>query len=98
MRASSVLRMVRQTLLSERPQQAQSEKVKNDEEIRQLSEKLEQEKLEKDKIKEELNSKIDELTEGLSNRIKDAQKSLAGALKNTDSQIQNNENTARWFK
>ena len=79
-------------------QQAQSEKVKNDEEIRQLSEKLEQEKLEKDKIKEELNSKIDELTEGLSNRIKDAQKSLAGALKNTDSQIQNNENTARWFK
>lgn len=52
------------------------------------------EKIEKEKIKEELNSKIEELTEGLSNRIKDAQKSLAGALKNTDSQIQNNENTA----
>ena len=79
-------------------QQAQSEKVKNDEEITQLSAKLEQEKLEKDKIKEELNSKIDELTEGLSNRIKDAQKSLSEALKNTDSQIQNNENTACWFK
>ena len=54
--------------------------------------------MEKEKIKEELNSKIEELTEGLSNRIKDAQKSLSGALKNTDSQIQNNENTARWFK
>ena len=79
-------------------QQAQSEKVKNDEEITQLSAKLEQEKLEKDKIKEELNSKIDELTEGLSNRIKDAQKSLSEALKNTDNQIQNNENTACWFK
>ena len=79
-------------------QQAQSEKVKNDEEITKLSARLEQEKLEKEKIKEELNSKIEELTEGLSNRIKDAQKSLSGALKNTDSQIQNNENTARWFK
>ena len=79
-------------------QQTQSEKVKNDEEITKLSAKLEQEKLEKEKIKEELNSKIEELTEGLSNRIKDAQKSLSGALKNTDRQIQNNENTARWFK
>ena len=79
-------------------QQAQSEKVKNDEEITKLSARLEQEKLEKEKIKEELNSKIEELTEGLSNRIKDAQKSLSGALKNTDSQIQNNENTACWFK
>ena len=79
-------------------QQTQSEKVKNDEEITKLSAKLEQEKLEKEKIKEELNSKIEELTEGLSNRIKDAQKSLSGALKNTDCQIQNNENTARWFK
>ena len=79
-------------------QQAQSETVKNDEEITQLSARLEQEKLEKEKIKEELNSKIKELTEGLSNRIKDAQKSLSGALKNTDRQIQNNESTARWFK
>ena len=79
-------------------QQAQSEKVKNDEEITKLSARLEQEKLEKEKIKEELNSKIEELTEGLSNRIKDAQKSLSGALKNTDRQIQNNESTARWFK
>ena len=79
-------------------QQAQSETVKNDEEITQLSVRLEQEKLEKEKIKEELNSKIKELTEGLSNRIKDAQKSLSEALKNTDSQIQNNENTACWFK
>ena len=78
-------------------QQAQSEKVKNDEEITKLSARLEQEKLEKEKIKEDLNSKIKELTE-LSNRIKDAQKSLSGALKNTDSQIQNNENTACWFK
>ena len=79
-------------------QQAQSNTVKNDEEITQLSARLKQEKLEKEKIKEELNSKIKELTEGLSNRIKDAQESLSGALKNTDSQIQNNENTARWFK
>ena len=79
-------------------QQAQSETVKNDEEITQLSARLEQEKLEKEKIKEELNSKIKELTEGLSNRIKDAQKSLSEALKNTDNQIQNNENTACWFK
>ena len=79
--------------------QAQSNTViTNDEKITKLSARLEQEKLEKEKIKEELNSKIEELTEGLSNRIKDAQKSLSGALKNTDSQIQNNENTARWFK
>jgi len=80
--------------------QAQSNNTltKNDDEITKLSARLEQEKLEKEKIKEELNSKIEELTEGLSNRIKDAQKSLSGALKNTDSQIQNNENTACWFK
>ena len=84
--------------LEEKLNQAQSDSVKNDEEITQLSARLEQEKLEKEKIKEELNSKIKELTEGLSNRIKDAQKSLSGALKNTDSQIQNNENTACWFK
>lgn len=84
--------------LEEKLNQAQSDSVKNDEEITQLSARLEQEKLEKEKIKEELNSKIKELTEGLSNRIKDAQKSLSEALKNTDSQIQNNENTACWFK
>ena len=84
--------------LEEKLNQAQSETVKNDEEITKLSARLEQEKLEKEKIKEELNSKIKELTEGLSNRIKDAQESLSGALKNTDSQIQNNENTACWFK
>lgn len=80
--------------------QAQSNNTltKNDDEITKLSARLEQEKLEKEKIKEELNSKIEELTEGLSNRIKDAQKSLSGALKNTDRQIQNNESTARWFK
>ena len=84
--------------LEEKLNQAQSETVKNDEEITKLSARLEQEKLEKEKIKEELNSKIKELTEGLSNRIKDAQKSLSEALKNTDSQIQNNENTACWFK
>ena len=78
--------------------QAQSDTVRNDEEIKKLLTQLEREKIEKEKIKEELNSKIEELTEGLSNRIKDAQKSLAGALKNTDSQIQNNENTACWFK
>ncbi|OFR93594.1 hypothetical protein HMPREF2824_02930 [Neisseria sp. HMSC063B05] len=78
-------------------QQAQSEKVKNDEEITKLSARLEQEKLEKEKIKEELNSKIEELTEGLSNRIKDAQKSLSGALKNTDKQIENNEASASCF-
>jgi len=80
--------------------QAQSNNTltKNDDEITKLSARLEQEKLEKEKIKEELNSKIEELQKGLSNRIKDAQKSLSGALKNTDSQIQNNENTARWFK
>ncbi|MFC7683550.1 pentapeptide repeat-containing protein [Neisseria sp. P0001.S009] len=80
--------------------QAQSNNTltKNNDEITKLSARLEQEKLEKEKIKEELNSKIEELQKGLSNRIKDAQKSLSGALKNTDSQIQNNENTARWFK
>ena len=84
--------------VEEKLNQAQSETVKNDEEITKLSARLEQEKLEKEKIKEELNSKIKELTEGLSNRIKDAQKSLSEALKNTDNQIQNNENTACWFK
>lgn len=78
--------------------QAQSDTVRNDEEITKLLTQLEREKIEKEKIKEELNSKIKELTEGLSNRIKEAQKSLSGALKNTDSQIQNNENTACWFK
>ena len=78
--------------------QAQSDTVRNDEEITKLLTQLEREKIEKEKIKEKLNSKIKELTEGLSNRIKEAQKSLSGALKNTDSQIQNNENTACWFK
>jgi len=84
--------------LGEKLKQAQSETVKNDEEITQLSAKLEQEKLEKDKIEKELDSKITKLTEGLNKRIKIAQKSLSEALKNTDSQIQNNENTACWFK
>ena len=38
------------------------------------------------------------LEQGLNKRIEDAQESLAGALKNTDKQIQNNENAARLFK
>lgn len=38
------------------------------------------------------------LEQELNKRIEDAQKSLAGALKNTDKQIQNNENAAGLFK
>lgn len=68
---------------------AQSKTEKNKEEIEELKEKL---KSEQEKLDNILNN-IE-----LSGKIKDAQKSLAGALKNTDKQIQNNENAAGLFK
>lgn len=68
---------------------AQSKTEKNEEEIEELKEKL---KSEQEKLDNILNN-IE-----LSGKIKDAQKSLAGALKNTDKQIQNNENAAGLFK
>ena len=81
-------------------QQAQSETVKNDEEITQLKEQLNQEKSEKQKITEkleELNNLLNKSKEELRGRIKDAQTSLSEALKNTDKQIKNNEASASCF-
>ena len=79
-------------------QQAQSETVKNDEEITKLKEQLNLEKSEKQKITqklEELNNLLNQRE--LRGRIKDAQKSLSEALKNTDKQIKNNEASASCF-
>ena len=81
-------------------QQAQSEKVKNDEEITKLNEQLNLEKSEKQKITEklaELDNLLNKSKEELRGRIKDAQKSLSEALKNTDKQIKNNEASASCF-
>ena len=81
-------------------QQDQSETVKNDEEITKLNEQLNLEKSEKQKITEkleELNNLLNKSKEELRGRIKDAQKSLSEALKNTDKQIKNNENSASCF-
>jgi hypothetical protein len=86
--------------LEERLEQAQSETVKNDEEITKLNEQLNLEKSEKQKITEkleELNNLLNKSKEELRGRIKDAQKSLSEALKNTDKQIKNNEETASCF-
>lgn len=68
---------------------AQSKTVKDEGEIKKLKKNIE---LEKEKLKNILNN-IE-----LSGKIKDAQKSLSEALKNTDKQIQNNENAAGLFK
>ena len=79
-------------------QQAQSETVKNDEEITKLKKQLNLEKSEKQKITqklEELNNLLNQRE--LRGRIKDAQKSLSEALKNTDKQIKNNEASASCF-
>ena len=81
-------------------QQAQSETVKNDEEITKLNAQLILEKSEKQKITEkleELNNLLNKRQEELRGRIKDAQKSLSEALKNTDKQIKNNEVSASCF-
>ena len=83
--------------LEDKLHQAQSETVKNDEEITQLKEQLDQEKSEKQKITEELNDILDKRKKELRGRIKDAQKSLSEALKNTDKQIKNNETSASCF-
>ena len=61
---------------------------KNKAEVKRLQNQIQHEKVKSQQISElELNK-----------RIEDAQKALAGALKNTDKQIQNNENAARLFK
>lgn len=86
--------------LEEKLNQAQSETVKNDEEITKLNEQLNLEKSEKQKITEkleELNNLLNKSKEELRGRIKDAQKSLSEALKNTDKQIKNNEASASCF-
>ena len=49
------------------------------------------------KITEELNDILDKRKKELRGRIKDAQKSLSEALKNTDKQIKNNETSASCF-
>ena len=67
---------------------AQSKTVKDEEEIKKLKKNIE---LEKEKLKNILNN-IE-----LSGKIKDAQKSLSEALKNTDKQIKNNEASASCF-
>ena len=79
--------------LEEKLKQAQSETVKNDEEIAKLKKQLNLEKSEKQKINDILNKRKEELR----GRIKDAQKSLSEALKNTDKQIKNNEASASCF-
>lgn len=87
--------------LQEKLNQAELNTVKNDGEITKLEEQLNLEKSEKQKITEkleELNNLLNKRKEELRGRIKDAQKSLSEALKNTDKQIKNNENTARLFK
>ena len=79
---------------------AQSDTMKNDEVITKLEEQLELEKSEKQNITEkleELNDILDKRKEELRGRIKDAQKSLSEALKNTDKQIKNNEASASCF-
>ena len=84
--------------LEDKLHQAQSETVKNDEEITKLKEQLNLEKSEKQKITqklEELNNLLNQRE--LRGRIKDAQKSLSEALKNTDKQIKNNEASASCF-
>ena len=61
---------------------------KNKAEVKRLQNQIQHERVKSQQISEL----------GLNKRIEDAQKALAGALKNTDKQIQNNENAARLFK
>ena len=86
--------------LQEKLNQAELNTVKNDGEIIKLEEQLNLEKSEKQKITEkleELNNLLNKRKEELRGRIKDAQKSLSEALKNTDKQIKNNEASASCF-
>ena len=86
--------------LQEKLNQAELNTVKNDGEITKLEEQLNLEKSEKQKITEkleELNNLLNKRKEELRGRIKDAQKSLSEALKNTDKQIKNNEASAFCF-
>ena len=86
--------------LQEKLNQAELNTVKNDGEITKLEEQLNLEKSEKQKITEkleELNNLLNKRKEELRGRIKDAQKSLSEALKNTDRQIKNNETSASCF-
>lgn len=86
--------------LQEKLNQAELNTVKNDDEITKLEEQLNLEKSEKQKITEkleELNNLLNKRKEELRGRIKDAQKSLSEALKNTDKQIKNNEASASCF-
>lgn len=86
--------------LQEKLNQAELNTVKNDGEIIKLEGQLNLEKSEKQKITEkleELNNLLNKRKEELRGRIKDAQKSLSEALKNTDKQIKNNEASASCF-
>ena len=86
--------------LEDKLHQAQSETVKNNEEIAKLNEWLDREKSENQKITEklkELSAILNKRKNELSKRIEDAQKSLSEALKNTDKQIKNNEASASCF-
>ena len=84
----------------------QAQALESENKIRQLEHELEltdkENKAEVKKLQDQLqyervkSQQISEL--GLNKRIEDAQKALAGALKNTDKQIQINEDTARLFK
>lgn len=68
---------------------------KNQEEINRLENQLKQEKEEKNRVSEILK---DASKKELNSRIQDAIDALEHALKNTDKQIENNENAARLFK
>ena len=75
--------------LEEKLKQTQSKTVKDEEEIKKLKENIE---LEQERRKNLLNN-IE-----LSGEIKNAQKSLSEALKNTDKQINNNDRSVWLFK
>ena len=75
--------------------QSESNSRENQEEIDKLQKQIKQ-------IEEEKNQSLEDLKKSLKlqwhNQIQYARNSLAHALKNTDNQIKNNENTACWFK
>lgn len=68
---------------------------KNQEKINRLENQLKQEKEEKNRFSERLKNVS---KKELNSRIQDAIDALEHALKNTDKQIENNENAARLFK
>lgn len=71
----------------------QEEVQKSQAKIDKLNEEIERVKSSKEKAEKEL----DDLKQGISQRIDDAKDSLKRALENTDTQIKNNSKYAKWF-